>query len=105
MAPKKESPHVLCMEHSGMLQKIDNIEEKVSEIPSLKDAVNKLTTIVEVLTREKPQECASPPKTYSFWDTKAGEKIPLFATILAGITIAALTGERLIEVFKVLPLK
>lgn len=82
-------------------ERLKQVENQTAEIKDLKEAIIKLTMIVDELKREKEDRInTTPTQKVSFWDTKAGEKAPLYLTILVCVLIAALVGTNLIEGFQ-----
>jgi hypothetical protein len=89
----------VCQLHSGFSVEIEHLKTEVAKIPSLEEAVQKLTYIVETMNNKTTRQDSEDdsPRDYAFWDTKAGQMIPICATILIGMVIAALVGTNLIE--------
>ncbi len=77
--------------HKAVDEKFDRDTERLNEhtgrIKTVEEAVVKLTTIVDKYDQ----------KSNSFWDTKTGQAIPMCATVIVIVIIAALVGTNLIE--------
>lgn len=99
----------VCQEHSGCMADIKNIgkqtDTNTAKLGSLEEAVLKLTFIVEKMEKD---DAPQPAPKENFWNTKAGEKVPLFAFLTFIVLIAALAGTNAIDAIQaaqVLPIK
>lgn len=86
---------------------VEQLQKDTAEIKDLKEAVLKLTYIVDEMKREKEAAlvAASQPDTekkekFSFWNTKAGQLVPICATVIVIAGIVALANESLTEIAK-----
>jgi hypothetical protein len=99
----------VCMQHSGMCAEVENIKKQVERIPTLEEAVVKLTMMIEQIQKEQQQkDQQNTNNQVSFWNTETGKKIPLYVTIVVCTVIISLAGSQALEAIKAvssLPLK
>lgn len=83
---------------------LDRIEKDTMEIKNLSDAVIKLTYIVDELKREKENRSVPVPEEINFWDTKAGQLVPVCIAVTLCIGALCIGGQRVAEVLKNVPI-
>lgn len=83
--------------------RVDQIEKDAAEIKSLTEAVIKLTFIVDELKREKEDRVPCPEVTPNFWNTKAGQLVPICMAATACVGLLCIAGQRVADVVQTLP--
>ncbi len=99
-----------CKDHSKCTGEItrntQDIAKNTDDIVDLKLVAERLTTILERIEKEKEREKEKEipqNEKMNFWNTKAGEKTPLFIFLGVFIIVASLIGTNILEVLKVIP--